>query len=277
MLSPGENVLNILKWNENKIIKLRVEISKCEQGLSNSAFDGIAELDAAGNLYFFSSSPISDKECCLNGEEISVMAPATKANSAKRSDVQVPVSPKKNVTAYIHFMKSVREIIKSKNSNLGFADIGTLIGKLYRELSAGDRRHWDAVAQSDKKRYEHELAKYYNAKGCSLEMKKSSQVQDSFMTKPSQKYTDGKGKEAKGTRYRNSEGTLKNGQESGSSKKDNSITKKRKRRGNKEQTSNSEPNQSAVTDVHVFSDETKENCLCYSANRIEITMENLEK
>lgn len=277
MLSPGENVLNILKLNEDKIIKLRVEISKGEQGLTNSAFDGIAELDAAGNLYFSSSSSISDNECSLDEEEICVVAPATKANSPKRSAVQDPVSPKKHVTAYIHFMKSVREDIKSKNPNLGFADMGTMIGKLYRELSEGDRRHWEAVAQSDKKRYEHELAKYYKAKGCSLEMKKSSQVQDNFMTKPSQKYTDGEGKEAKGARYRISNGTLKKGLESCNSKKDNSITRKRKRRGNKAQKSNSELKQNVVTDVHVFSDEIKENRLNYSVNRIETTKENLEK
>lgn len=247
LLDPGENVTQILKLqddNFNPNIKLRVKITQGEQ--EQPVFEGSAVLDAAGNTYFYSiinpfvDDPPLDKEyeaTCLPIEgKITVKRkkqPKTKA--AKCKDL-----PKKNVSAYIHFLKSVWKEIKSKNPNHGSSDLGSLIGKLYRDLAKDDRLRWDEVAQADKKRYENEMVKFYLKTNGSLQQ----EMPENLPKKGVDISASGLGEEEK-----KSSQTMQT--QENESKEKTPMKKKRKRQGNKQELMDkNEPKKNVTAYIH---------------------------
>lgn len=247
LLDPGENVTQILKLQEdnfNPHIKLRVEITQGEQ--EQPVFTGSAVLDAAGNAYFHSIiNPFVDdpplyreyEGTCLPIEE---RITVKRKRQAKKKVAKCKDLPKKNVSAYIHFLKSVWKDIKSKNPNHGSSEMGSLIGKLYRDLSHDDKLRWDEVAQADKKRYEHEMTKFYLETNGSLQQ----EIPENLPKKGVDLSASGLGEEEK-----KSSQTMQI--QENEAKEKTSTNKKRKRQGNKQElTDKHEPKRNVTAYIH---------------------------
>ena len=69
-----------------------------------------------------------------------------------------PFTPKKNVSAYIHFDSANRKSIKEENPGLPFTEISKLIGSKWKALSDVEKAVYKEKAQLDKERYEKEMA-----------------------------------------------------------------------------------------------------------------------
>ena len=169
MLLPGDSAYDLLLLREDSSsLKLYVETAQNEQ--QSTAFEEMPVLDAAGNIFVTKlcrseGDSNNEEEAPLEGTKKSslgeIKAPGKERASRKRKKTPKDLNaPKKNVTAYIHFVKHIRDEVKAKNPALHFAGMGILIGKMYRELLDNERQHWDEVALVDKERYEREMLNY---------------------------------------------------------------------------------------------------------------------
>jgi hypothetical protein len=70
--------------------------------------------------------------------------------------------PKKPKSAYICFCTEKRKDVKDTNDGISNTDIMAELGKLWKTLSETEKAKWTKVADSDKKRYEEEMKKFYD-------------------------------------------------------------------------------------------------------------------
>lgn len=69
-------------------------------------------------------------------------------------------APKKPCSAFVWFSKEQRPIIKKKNMNASFGDMGRLIGAAWQKLGEEDRKPYQKKAEEDKIRYGEEMKNY---------------------------------------------------------------------------------------------------------------------
>ena len=86
--------------------------------------------------------------------EISCEMPVAKG--AKKD----PKAPKKGLSAYMIFAKENRERIKVGNPDADFGTMGKLIGNAWKALTITDKIPFNVKSETDKKRYETEIAEY---------------------------------------------------------------------------------------------------------------------
>lgn len=78
----------------------------------------------------------------------------------KRKPSKDPKAPKRGMTSFMLFSNSIRSTIKVENPDISFGETAKLIGKKFKELSAEERKEWDAKAGKDKERYQAEMEDY---------------------------------------------------------------------------------------------------------------------
>jgi hypothetical protein len=88
--------------------------------------------------------------------EVACEMPVAKGKKAKKD----PKAPKKGLSAYMIFAKENRERIKTENPDADFGAMGKLIGDAWKELDETEKATFKAKSETDKKRYETEIADY---------------------------------------------------------------------------------------------------------------------
>ncbi|EEB08448.1 high-mobility group non-histone chromatin protein [Schizosaccharomyces japonicus yFS275] len=78
------------------------------------------------------------------------------ARKTRRKD---PNAPKRNMSAFMFFSMSNREKIKEENPEATFGQIGSLLGKKWKTLTAVEKEPYEEKARKDKERYERECMK----------------------------------------------------------------------------------------------------------------------
>jgi len=68
--------------------------------------------------------------------------------------------PKRAMTAYMLFCQEKRTEIKDKNPDVGFGQVGKLLGEAWKELPTGDKAKYNEIAAKDKIRYQKDMAAY---------------------------------------------------------------------------------------------------------------------
>mmetsp|Transcript_20386 Transcript_20386/g.48210 ORF Transcript_20386/g.48210 Transcript_20386/m.48210 type:complete len:167 (+) Transcript_20386:75-575(+) len=68
--------------------------------------------------------------------------------------------PKRGKSAYLFYSQAIRDQVKRDNPDLNFSDLGKLIGKMWGELSAREKKPYQAMADADKQRYQAQMATY---------------------------------------------------------------------------------------------------------------------
>ena len=115
--------------------------------------------------------------------EDSQKQPTKKKKDKKAKD---PNAPKRNVTAYIHYCCSNRDVIKMSQPHLSPAETTKVLSENWKALSSHERSIWDAKAAADKVRYQKDLAEYkesdqyakWQALQAETEVKKDKKAKD---------------------------------------------------------------------------------------------------
>jgi len=68
--------------------------------------------------------------------------------------------PKRAMTAYMLFCQEKRTEIKEKNPEVGFGQIGKLLGEAWKEVPTGEKAKYNEIAAKDKIRYQKDMAAY---------------------------------------------------------------------------------------------------------------------
>mmetsp|Transcript_15908 Transcript_15908/g.44003 ORF Transcript_15908/g.44003 Transcript_15908/m.44003 type:complete len:800 (+) Transcript_15908:244-2643(+) len=84
----------------------------------------------------------------------------TKGKGKAKKKKKDPNAPKRATTAFMFYSTKMRPIIKEKQPDIKFTEMGKLIGEKWRELSADDKREFEIKAEKDKERYAKEMEKY---------------------------------------------------------------------------------------------------------------------
>lgn len=87
------------------------------------------------------------------------MSTATRKPKSTRKKKD-PNSPKRPLSAYMWFAHHNRDIVKSENPGISFGGVGKLLGERWKALSAEEKQPYQAEAETDKKRYQEEMANY---------------------------------------------------------------------------------------------------------------------
>jgi len=88
-------------------------------------------------------------------------------------------APKKPCSAFFWFSKEQRPLIKEKNPNATFGDMGKLIGEAWRALTEEDKKPYAQKATEDKQRYQIEMKDYKPPPESSSEEESSSSESES--------------------------------------------------------------------------------------------------
>jgi len=83
-----------------------------------------------------------------------------KDSPKQKSLVGLPKPPKKPLTPYMGFSKAVWQQVKLCNPGMTVCQVGTTIGRLWRELSEEDRQKYNNFFHLDKTRYDTEMKAY---------------------------------------------------------------------------------------------------------------------
>ncbi len=71
-----------------------------------------------------------------------------------------PGAPKRNLSAYLLYQNSMREHFKAQNPGMSFGQLSKYTSAMYAQLTPEEKAQWQSRADSDKARYELELASY---------------------------------------------------------------------------------------------------------------------
>ncbi|CAB08172.1 High-mobility group non-histone chromatin protein [Schizosaccharomyces pombe] len=80
--------------------------------------------------------------------------------AAKSSRKKDPNTPKRNMSAFMFFSIENREKMKTDNPDATFGQLGSLLGKRWKELTSTEREPYEEKARQDKERYERERKEY---------------------------------------------------------------------------------------------------------------------
>ncbi len=85
---------------------------------------------------------------------------SSKKKKKKEKKAKDPNAPKRNLSAYIHYCNSTRDITKVLNPRMDAVKITKVVSANWKALSSHERAVWDAKAAADKERYQKDLAQY---------------------------------------------------------------------------------------------------------------------
>jgi len=71
-----------------------------------------------------------------------------------------PGAPKRNLSAYLLYQNAMREQFKAQNPGMSFGQLSKYTSAMYAQLTPEEKAAWQARADADKARYEHDLATY---------------------------------------------------------------------------------------------------------------------
>ena len=80
-----------------------------------------------------------------------------KTTQTKKKD---PNAPKKARSSYIWYCADVRESVKAKNPEMKTPDLSREMGKMWKSLTAKQKKKYEKKAQEDRERYENEMKSY---------------------------------------------------------------------------------------------------------------------
>lgn len=83
--------------------------------------------------------------------------PKTEKKEKKKKD---PNAPRRPLAAYMFFCKELRETVKAENPDIGFGQIGRVLGQKWAEADAPTRKKYTDMAEKDKVRYVNEMKTY---------------------------------------------------------------------------------------------------------------------
>mmetsp|Transcript_18438 Transcript_18438/g.22123 ORF Transcript_18438/g.22123 Transcript_18438/m.22123 type:complete len:89 (-) Transcript_18438:604-870(-) len=83
--------------------------------------------------------------------------PKTEKKEKKKKD---PNAPRRPLAAYMFFCKEMRDAVKSENPELGFGEIGRVLGQKWAEADAATKKKYNDMAEKDKVRYVNEMKTY---------------------------------------------------------------------------------------------------------------------
>ena len=78
----------------------------------------------------------------------------------KRKSEEDAGKPKRNITAYFHYIKHRRHAVVSSHPEYKLGTISKVIAKEWRELEQEAKAKWQKVAEEDKKRYNEEMKQW---------------------------------------------------------------------------------------------------------------------
>jgi len=71
------------------------------------------------------------------------------------------LTPKRNLTAFLHYYHAIRNRVKEENPDKNFGDVAKIISDEFKALSEAERTKWDKIAAEDKERYQREMELKY--------------------------------------------------------------------------------------------------------------------
>jgi len=71
-----------------------------------------------------------------------------------------PDKPKRAKTSYLYFCEEMRPRVKEDNPDLKLGGTMKVLGKMWAEVSEGDKKKYRELYEEDKKRYEEEIDEY---------------------------------------------------------------------------------------------------------------------
>lgn len=99
-------------------------------------------------------------------------APPPPSGGAKKpkKPARDPGAPKRNMSAYLLYQNAMREQFKAQNPGMSFGQLSKYTSAMYAQLTPEEKQEWQARAETDKARYEHDLGAYappagYDQKG----------------------------------------------------------------------------------------------------------------
>lgn len=109
--------------------------------------------------YSIDKAPIQNDELnAISGNSVNTALP-------KGFKLDVPPPPKRPLTPYMRFSKYMWQQVKSDNPGLSVCEIGSTIGRMWRELSTADKQKHNDDFTLDKVRYDTELKQYLKDNG----------------------------------------------------------------------------------------------------------------
>lgn len=82
------------------------------------------------------------------------------SSSIKKKRTKDSNAPKKNLTAYMYFVKENRSRVAKQNQNATFGEIGGNVAREWRAISPENKKKYEEKAAADKVRYQTEMATY---------------------------------------------------------------------------------------------------------------------
>lgn len=80
--------------------------------------------------------------------------------SIKKKKEKDPNAPKRALSSFMFFSKEIRSVIREKNPDASFGEIGKLVGDAFKKLSNEEKQKFQIMADKDKERYKEEMANY---------------------------------------------------------------------------------------------------------------------
>ena len=103
------------------------------------------------------------------------------ANKKKKRPEKDPNAPKRGRSAYVFFSAAKRAAVKESQPELGFGEVATELGRLWKAAGEEEKRPFEEAAAKDKLRYEEEMKSYtpppgFDSQGKSKDATKTSKV-----------------------------------------------------------------------------------------------------
>ena len=93
---------------------------------------------------------------------------SSKKTSAKGRKKKDPNAPKRALSAYMYFAQAARPGIKEENPEASFGETGKLIAAAWANVTAKDKKKYEAQAAKDKLRWQEEKEEYEKTKPASV-------------------------------------------------------------------------------------------------------------
>lgn len=115
------------------------------------------------DMFYESHKTVIEKVCLhlqVEPEKIDEVVEKFIGKPQKIKSLKDPSMPKRPKSAYILFCQEHRPKIKASQPNAKLPDIARALGKLWKEVSADEKKKHEKASSEDKQRYLEEMEKY---------------------------------------------------------------------------------------------------------------------
>jgi high mobility group protein B2 len=103
-----------------------------------------------------------------------IVAPVMSKGGRKGKPEKDTNAPKRNMSAYLLYQNAMREQFKRENPGMTFGQLAKYTSHMYKNLTPEEKATWEARAQQDKARFDHEISQYipppgHDARGVLIE------------------------------------------------------------------------------------------------------------